>query len=121
MSRWFRFYEGALDDPKVQRLSPEEFRAAFLAAIDGEKNEFSRHLKVCNPRITGAEWTSLRAFVFDRDGFACVYCGASEVELECDHVFPVSRGGGNEPENLATACRDCNRSKGGKTPEEWRQ
>ena len=26
MSRWFRFYEGALDDPKVQRLSPQVFK-----------------------------------------------------------------------------------------------
>jgi hypothetical protein len=26
MNRWFRFYEGALDDPKVQRLSPAVFK-----------------------------------------------------------------------------------------------
>lgn len=26
MSRWFRFYEGALDDPKVQRLSPPVYK-----------------------------------------------------------------------------------------------
>ncbi len=26
MSRWFRFYDGALDDPKVQRLAPEMFK-----------------------------------------------------------------------------------------------
>ena len=26
MSRWFRFYEGALDDPKVQRLPPPVFK-----------------------------------------------------------------------------------------------
>jgi len=26
MSRWFRFYDGALDDPKVQRLSPQVFK-----------------------------------------------------------------------------------------------
>lgn len=27
MSRWFRFYDGALDDPKVQRLDPDLFKA----------------------------------------------------------------------------------------------
>lgn len=27
MSRWFRFYDGALDDPKVQRLPAEMFKA----------------------------------------------------------------------------------------------
>jgi hypothetical protein len=26
MSRWFRFYDGALDDPKVQRLEPKLFK-----------------------------------------------------------------------------------------------
>lgn len=26
MSRWFRFYDGALDDPKVQRLPPDVFK-----------------------------------------------------------------------------------------------
>lgn len=26
MSRWFRFYEGVLDDPKVQRLPPDVFK-----------------------------------------------------------------------------------------------
>lgn len=26
VGRWFRFYDAALDDPKVQRLTPEQFR-----------------------------------------------------------------------------------------------
>ena len=26
MSRWFRFYDEALDDPKVQRLAPHLFK-----------------------------------------------------------------------------------------------
>lgn len=52
--------------------------------------------------------------VLRRDDFTCQYCGrkAPEVVLEVDHVFPVSCGGGNEMENLVTACRECNRGKG---------
>lgn len=56
--------------------------------------------------------------VFERDKFKCVYCGASE-DLTLDHVIPRSRGGSDEPENLATCCKPCNSSKHARTPEEW--
>ena len=58
---------------------------------------------------------ALRYRVMQRDGFVCRYCGrgAPDVELEVDHIEPVSAGGTDTPENLATACLDCNRGKGG--------
>ena len=34
------------------------------------------------------------------------------------HIHPISRGGLDRWENVATACRRCNRIKGGRTPEE---
>lgn len=51
--------------------------------------------------------------VFKRDGFACQYCGANsqKTQLEIDHVNPVANGGGNEIDNLVSACVDCNRGK----------
>lgn len=51
--------------------------------------------------------------VFKRDGFRCLYCGATPADrpLHVDHVKPVSDGGGNEPHNLVTACVDCNGGK----------
>jgi len=56
----------------------------------------------------------LRFDVFRRDKFVCQYCGAcgSNVELEVDHIIPVSRGGTDEMSNLKTTCFDCNRGKG---------
>lgn len=69
----------------------------------------------------GNRWRSLRARIFARDGYRCVYCGAKGVPLQCDHIIPQSRGGSNDPANLATACRMCNRSKADRTPEEWRR
>jgi hypothetical protein len=65
-------------------------------------------------------WQRLRSAVFVRDGEVCVYCGDTPDDPECDHVFPVSRGGRSVLENLATACPACNRAKGPRTPEEWR-
>ena len=58
--------------------------------------------------------------VFKRDRFTCQYCGAQGVPLECDHVFPISKGGSNEDDNLVAACVPCNRSKGAMTIEQWR-
>ncbi|NKI68929.1 hypothetical protein GN109_05810 [Collimonas pratensis] len=51
--------------------------------------------------------------IFKRDGFICQYCGAHPpaVILEPDHINPVANGGGNDMDNLVTACFDCNRGK----------
>lgn len=52
--------------------------------------------------------------VFKRDGFTCVYCGATppKVVLHCDHVVAVANGGANDIDNLVTACDACNMGKG---------
>lgn len=62
----------------------------------------------------------------------CIASGAADVRISYDdgrirasfifhaHVMPISRGGSNDPENLATACAPCNRSKSNRTPQEWR-
>lgn len=63
-----------------------------------------------------------RRAVFDRDLATCVYCqtGLTWEIYHCDHVHPVSLGGGDELENLAASCETCNRSKGAKTLKDWR-
>lgn len=56
----------------------------------------------------------LRYDILRRDGFRCVLCGRSAkdgVELEVDHIIPISKGGRSVPENLRTLCKDCNRGK----------
>ena len=63
-----------------------------------------------------------RLSVYTRDDYTCQYCGNSYVgdrrRLTIDHVVPRSRGGDTSWENVVTACQDCNRKKGGKTPRE---
>ncbi len=60
---------------------------------------------------------SLRYRVLERDGHKCVICGRSAnsstpVELQVDHIIPVSKGGTNRFKNLRTLCTDCNLGKG---------
>ena len=59
---------------------------------------------------------SIRFDVFKRDGFTCAYCGhhPPEATLEVDHILPIAEGGGDDYENLITACWECNRGKGAK-------
>lgn len=57
----------------------------------------------------------VRAAVYERDGNACVYCGATD-RLTLDHVIPVSRCGSDDMDNLVCACLACNISKGRRAP-----
>jgi len=63
-----------------------------------------------------------RANVFTRDKFTCQYCGVRppRSQLNLDHVVPRSLGGRTSWENVVCSCVDCNRQKGGRTPEQAR-
>jgi uncharacterized membrane protein YqaE (UPF0057 family) len=64
--------------------------------------------------------TALREAVLKRDDYICRYCGRRSQTMEVDHIIPVRKGGKATMDNLATACRHCNRKKGGRTPTEAR-
>ena len=52
----------------------------------------------------------MRAAVVVRDGGRCRKCRRA-INLEMDHIVPVSKGGKTEESNLQTLCRRCNRAK----------
>ncbi len=61
-----------------------------------------------------------RRGILARDQETCQYCGIQpgRHNLTIDHVKPRSQGGTTVWENVVTACCDCNRKKGGRTPEQ---
>ena len=61
-----------------------------------------------------------RVNIYARDHYRCQYCGkkAGMPELTYDHVVPRSQGGRTDWTNIVTACYDCNRKKGGRTPKQ---
>lgn len=51
--------------------------------------------------------------LIERDGATCVWCGRRPwpADLTAEHLLPRSRSGRGLPENLAVACRSCNRRR----------
>lgn len=57
----------------------------------------------------------LRKFIFERDNYVCGIC-QKPIEpgdaIHVDHIFPWSKGGSDEPDNLQAAHGSCNVRKG---------
>lgn len=75
----------------------------------GMKRDYIRHSK----RVTATRrWQVLRAAVLERDGWACVDCGARG-RLEIDHIKPVRTNPelAFDPANCAARCASCHTRK----------
>lgn len=93
-----------------------------------EKSEVSEEKK--RSRTPSAETKrQADAAATDADGtLRCQYCGQELTteyghpnSREYDHIDSYANGGSSDIENINDACRTCNRSKGSKTLEEWRE
>ena len=74
---------------------------------------------------TEKQWLQLK----ERHGYKCAKCGTPETSLDVrldelhfakltkDHVLPISRGGGDNIENIQPLCRSCNSRKHAKFDE----
>lgn len=63
-----------------------------------------------------------RVNIFARDKYTCQYCGERphRSQLNLDHVIPRALGGRTTWENVVCSCVECNRRKGGRTPQQAR-
>lgn len=57
--------------------------------------------------------------VFHRDNYSCRYCGRTEIPLTVDHLILWEDGGPSIEENLLSACRKCNKTRGRMKYEDW--
>jgi len=55
----------------------------------------------------------VKLYVWKRDEGKCVRCN-SRVNLEYDHIIPISKGGSNTERNIELLCEKCNRQKSNK-------
>ena len=126
LETWVRGPVGNVRLASVTGLTREEWQTvkpAILPLLRGVQPRIAESLKRIRTfdgqRLSSADWDVVRSIIFERDGYVCTYCGSDKL-LEGDHIVPLSRGGSNAFDNLATACRPCNQSKGSKAEEEWR-
>ena len=57
--------------------------------------------------------------VFRRDGYKCRYCGNDKVPLTVDHIVLWEEGGPSFEENLNSACKKCNKTRGNMQFVDW--
>jgi 5-methylcytosine-specific restriction endonuclease McrA len=101
------------DDRRIYRSAKERVAAPLVIRL-------KRFVHV--PRKFRRQVTN--TFLFARDGYRCMYCGRTKTQLRGrefltrDHVLPISRGGLNTWDNVATACSGCNNRKASHLPEE---
>lgn len=95
----------------------------YAVALPDEVPAILERMATADPEVPAGDHyrdPKLRAELFVRDQWKCRYCGET-LTLETatlDHVQPVSAGGNNAPENLATSCLMCNSIKSGRSYEE---
>ncbi|MEW6491569.1 MAG: RNA-guided endonuclease IscB [Cyanobacteriota bacterium] len=105
----------------VKRL----FRLSPITTISTELVRFDPQL-MQNPEISGIEYQQgllagyeLREYMLEKWQRRCSYCGATDTQLEIEHIIPKSRGGSNRVSNLTLSCTKCNQKKGNKPIEQF--
>lgn len=125
-SRWFRLCG---ESQQWWRLHCDQVLTHFVVCSDGKwyhaglaKLALERWGRPTRGRaldVSVTDWVRLRAAVFKRDSYRCVYCGVAGVPFHADHVIAFAAGGVSSMDNLVTACGPCNSSKGAKRVEDW--
>jgi RRXRR protein/HNH endonuclease len=79
-----------------------------------------------HPEISGISYQQgelfgylVREYVLAKWRRTCVYCGATGIPLQVEHMVPKSRGGSDRACNLTLACGPCNLKKGTQTAAEF--
>ena len=92
-------------------------RWAPVVAIHIELVRFDMQ-KMVNPKIAGVEYQrgtlrgyEVREYLLYKYQHKCVYCGATGVPLNIEHIKAKANGGTNRVSNLALACVGCNEDK----------
>ena len=85
---------------RLRRLAPVTAIAQELVRFDMQQME--------NPEISGTEYQQgslagyeVREYLLEKWGRECAYCGAKNVPLQIDHIYPKAKGGGNRISNLS--------------------
>ncbi len=113
------------DNIEILEMSPEEWNK-FLHQTDHLEVEMTQAEETTGKIMKAIVRKSQRQIdqsiswnVYRRDGFKCRYCGSEKVPMTVDHIICWEDGGPSTENNLVTACRKCNRSRGNLPYADW--
>lgn len=87
------------------------------------KELFLNHVRKRRARIAGAEGSHTANDIKNILKLQRNRCASCKIDVSSgyhiDHIFPISRGGSNSPDNLQILCEPCNKAKHAKDPFKW--
>lgn len=95
-----------LENERKKQLESEAIQELLDAGLIDNNHYTGKNMRESIP-------TDVKVAVWQRDKERCVSC-FSNVNLEFDHIIPVSKGGANSIKNIQLLCRNCNRTKSNK-------
>ena len=109
--------------PKLVKLHKNHWKTIFHRLMKKSstlKSTLKRRSKeyevICNISLK-----EIREILYQAYGKDCKYCTSRLVlnNIVCDHITPLSLGGGSIPRNLQMICARCNTRKGPLTDEQF--
>lgn len=97
---------------------PSEKILEIIKILLQDGAELGDYVESVPARMHSKAWAKIRVQIIERDGPLCAYCGETAIPIHIDHIYPLSRGGSNDLENLTVACAQCNIEKSDHTLEE---
>ena len=97
---------------EAHKLAVKRYRKANPEVKRAEKAKRRAAIKGVGGSYTKADIKALH----EAQGGICIYCPATLVVYEVDHVMPIALGGINDRSNLQLLCPTCNRLKGAQHP-----
>jgi 5-methylcytosine-specific restriction endonuclease McrA len=103
---------------RLRRLRPIGALSLELVRFDTQllENHEIRGVEYQQGTLAGYE---IREYLLEKWDRQCVYCHATQVQLQIEYIVPKSRGGSDRVSNLTLACQSCNDAKGNRTAEEF--
>lgn len=115
------FHNADLKAPTIVEMTEEDWKTLLLQMDTLEvklfpNNPLSKTVVRKSQRNIeqGISWN-----VFRRDGYKCRYCAADNVPLSVDHIVLWEDMGQSLEDNLISACRKCNKTRGNMKYEDW--
>ena len=104
----------------IENIETFRQKSSIYRQVNREFIRCLNHRRNAQIKANGGSFTQYEiAELKEKQGWRCAYCQRDNVLLSIDHIIPIFQGGINSIENICMACRNCNSSKGPRTPAQW--